>query len=153
MFYSLDELLVERRVVLFVLERHILYLSYFTAIHHVFKGHRMRIDHFSELGVEIIEEIPEPFDASGWEVLTRFAYLFENAQWQRVVDSVLLWNVPTAKFWEFWEDEKDTLKFFGFQARPNKDAYAQPSDAKWLVYFNRHQYLDAITQISDGREL
>ena len=99
----------------------------------------------SEFGVEILEDCPDPFDPRGWEVLTTLKNFFENPDWQRVVDSVLLWNLPTDGFWVAWHSFRDSMKTLGFQARPNTGLYAQDTtDSKWIVYFDRLQYLDCL---------
>ena len=100
---------------------------------------------FQALGIEVIEAVPEApssLNAVGWEVLTELSHCFENADWQRILDSVLVWNIPTASFWDYWNTDKDTMKLIGFQARPNQGEHTQATDAKWLVYFDRHQHLN-----------
>ncbi|MCG9132730.1 hypothetical protein J5I95_13715 [Candidatus Poribacteria bacterium] len=106
---------------------------------------------FEVLGVEFVEEIPEPpdpFDPSDWEVLIIFKESFWFDNWQPVEDSVLLWNLPTDKFWDAWNTLKAELKLMGFQVRPNLGEHAQDTDAEWLVYFDRHQHLDFLDDLA-----
>ncbi len=106
---------------------------------------------FEVLGIEVIETIPEPpdpFDPGGWEVLVIFGQSFVHDNWQPVEDSVLLFNIPTGKFWDKWRISKRTLKRMGFQVRPNLGEHAQDTDAEWLVYFDRHQHLDFLDDLA-----
>ena len=101
-------------------------------------------------GCLMSEECPDPFDPSGWEVLTTLKDFFENPDWHRVVDSVLLWNVPVQKYWPIWKYEKQALKMLGFQAYPNTGLYAQDiTESKWIVYFDRLQHLDYLEEVEN----